>query len=167
MGTLAMKPLTILTATMTIALPLIETHLETHSAQAQIPQPRKSHAQRKRDVLRPTVGHRTLHSQNAKKRTRYNTTRMRPTPPLPKAVLQAAPQPLPTLPPSAVRTTYDYSAGIDRPICFIERSDGGFLDLSQLCGMKSKDDPTNPNFNASRNTTNNTMLSYPIYPEDR
>ncbi len=162
-----MKPLTLLTATMTIALPLLDTHLETHSAQAQLPQPRKSHAQRKRDSLRLPLGHRTLHSQNAKKRTRYNTPPIQPTPSQPKAVPQATPQILPTMPPTSVRTTYGYSApsystplGGDRPICFIERSDGGFLDLSKLCGMKSEDDPTNPNFNASRNINGSFLSSW-------
>ncbi len=56
--------------------------------------------------------------------------------------------------------SYSAPSGRDRPICFIERSDGTFMDLSKLCGTKAKPDPQNLN-------SNSTMPSYPIYPEDR
>ncbi len=176
-----MKPLTLVIATAAIALPL----LEPQGAQAQTTQlsksqdksasesPSKSQVSRNRD--------RTLRYQNAKKRTRYNTTAMKPMPPQPMQARPSAPQPLqplPVLAPGPVRTTYVYLSptyrtpfGSDRPICFIERSDGSFMDLSKLCGMKSNTDLNNPNFNTSSNPmmngNNASMPSYPIYPEDR
>ena len=143
-GTLKMKSLAFFSATLAVALPLID----AHSAQA-------------KTSVKSAV-------QPSKKRDR--SARISPKLP-PSQIIQPLIQPLPMVSPivspivSSMTVSYVYSApysapsGSDRPICFIERSDGTFMDLSKLCGTKAKPDL---NFNS-----NSTMPSYPIYPEDR
>ena len=117
-GTLEMKSLALFSATLAVALPLID----AHSAQA-------------KTSVKNAV-------QNARKRDRS----ARISPKLVSYVYSAP--------------SYNSPFGSDRPICFIERSDGTFVDLSNLCGTKAKPDPLNLN-------SNSAMPSYPIYPEDR
>ena len=113
-----MKSLALFSATLAVALPLID----AHSAQAKTSVKSAVQTDRKRD----------------------RSARISP-----KLV-------------SYVYSAPNYSAPsiFDRPICFIERSDGTFVDLSNLCGTKAKSNPLNFN-------SNSTMPSYPIYPEDR
>ena len=122
-GTLEMKSLALFSATLAVALPLID----AHSAQS-------------KTSVKSTV-------QNARKRDR--SARVSP-----KFVSYLYSVPSYSVP------RYSAPSSIDRPICFIERSDGTFVDLSNLCGTKAKPDPLNLN-------SNSTMPSYPIYPEDR
>ena len=144
-GTLKMKSLAFFSATLAVALPLID----AHSAQA-------------KTSVKSAV-------QTSKKRDR--SARISPKLPSSQIIQPRSPQPLPMVSPivspivSPMTVSYVYSApysapsGSDRPICFIERSDGTFMDLSKLCGTKANPDL---NFNS-----NSTMPSYPIYPEDR
>ena len=144
-----MKSLVLFSATLAVALPLID----AHSAQAQTSV--KNAAQ-------------TSKNQTSKKRDR--SSRIASKLPPSKIIQPRSPQPLPLVSPplpSPMTVSYTYSApsynmssGIDRPICFIEQSDGRFIDLSKLCGTKTKTDPLNFN-------SNSTMPSYPIYPGDR
>ena len=143
-GTPEMKSLALFSATLAAALPLID---------AQI-------AQAKTTVQ-------TAKNQTTRKRDRSSRIYKLP----PSQIIQPrSPQPLPLVSPplaSPMTVSYTYSAtsyntpsAIDRPICFIEQSDGRFIDLSKLCGTKTKNDPLD--FNSY-----STMPSYPIYPGDR
>ena len=141
-----MKSLALFSATLAVVLPLID----AHSVQAKTSV--KNTAQ-------------TAKNQIAKKRDRSSRIASK----LPPSQI-IRPQPLPLVSPplaSPMTMSYTYSApsdntpsGIDRPICFIEQSNGTFIDLSKLCGTKTKSDPLNFN-------SNSTMPSYPIYPGDR
>ena len=144
-----MKSLALFSATLAAALPLID----AHSAQAK--------ASVKTVVQ--TAKNQTAKNQTTKKRDR--SSRIAAKLPLLQIIQPRSPQPLPLASPMTVSYTYsapsyNMSSGIDRPICFIEQSDGRFIDLSKLCGTKTKTDPLNFN-------SNSTMPSYPIYPGDR
>ena len=145
-----MKSLTLFSATLAAALPLID---------AQIAQAKTS--------VKTTV--QTAKNQTTKKRDRSSRIAIK-LPPLqiiqPPRILQPLPLVAPPLA-SPMTVSYTYNApsynmpsAIDRPICFIEQSNGTFIDLSKLCGTKTKSDPLNFN-------SNSTMPSYPIYPGDR
>ena len=138
-----MKSLAFFSATLAAALPLID---------AQIAQAKAS--------VKTVV-------QTAKKRDRSSRIAAK-LPPLQIIQPRRIPQPLPLVvpPASPMTVSYTYNApsyntpsAIDRPICFIEQSNGTFIDLSKLCGTKTKNDPLNFN-------PNSTMPSYPIYPGD-
>ena len=138
-----MKSLALFSATLAVALPLID---------AQIAQAKAS--------VKTVV-------QTAKKRDRSSRIAAK-LPPLQIIQPRRIPQPLPLVvpPASPMTVSYTYNApsyntpsAIDRPICFIEQSDGRFIDLSKLCGTKTKNDPLNFN-------SNSAMPSYPIYPQD-
>ena len=109
---------------------------------------------------------RQLRYQNLKKVTRY------PTPAI------EAPQSLPPVPARHSPVTYNYAApgypmplGSDRPICFMERSDGTFVDLRAVCGMKENHASSSSiqafSGNPFGNPSNANLPSYPIYPGDR
>ncbi len=141
-GILTMKPFTLLIATTSIALPLIETHSAEATVSAVPP------------TVIPQTKTRSRTPRAAHPRSRSMVRRVSRPEVLP---IQAFPI-LPTVPlkMSDVYHSPNDSAplGSDRPICFIERSDGRFMDLSKLCGLQSA-------------VNNSVPPSYPIYPEDR
>ena len=138
-----MKSLALFSATLAIALPLID----AHSAQA------KTSVK----TVVQTAKNQTAKNQTTRKRDRSSRIAAK-LPPL-QIIQSRSPQPLPLASPMTVSYTYSAPSAIDRPICFIEQSDGRFIDLSQLCGTKTKNDPLNFN-------SNSAMPSYPIYPGD-
>ena len=147
-GTPEMKSLAFFSATLATALPLID---------AQIAQAKTS--------VKTTVQitkNQTAKNQTTKKRDR--SSRIAAKLPLLQIIQPRSPQPLPLASPMTVSYTYsapsyNTPSAIDRPICFIEQSNGTFIDLSKLCGTKTKNEPLNFN-------SNSTMPSYPIYPGD-
>ena len=148
-----MKSLAFFSATLAAALPLIDAQIAQAKASV------KTTVQ--------TAKNQTAKNQTTKKRDRSSRIAAK-LPPLQIIQPRRIPQPLPLIVPPASPMTVSYTynspsyntpSAIDRPICFIEQSNGTFIDLSKLCGTKTKNDPLNFN-------PNSTMPSYPIYPGD-